>query len=81
MSLVEVENLSFDFGEKPLFKNASFRLLKEDHMGLVGLNGVGKTTFLRLLIKELSPDKGKIEWLPNIRYGYLDQHLQMDQDI
>lgn len=80
MSLVEVDNLSFDFGEKPLFKNASFRLLKEDHMGLVGLNGVGKTTFLKLLIKELSPDKGKIEWLPNIRYGYLDQHLQMDQD-
>lgn len=80
MSLVEVSNLYFDYGEKPLFRNASFRLLREDHMGLVGLNGVGKSTFLKLLIKELSPDKGKIEWLPNIKYGYLDQHLNIDNE-
>ena len=44
MSLLTVENLSHTFGDRTLFKDVSFRLLAEDHVGLVGVNGVGKST-------------------------------------
>ncbi|MEN9405827.1 MAG: hypothetical protein RLZ12_111 [Bacillota bacterium] len=68
-------NLSHDFGEKSLFRKVSFRLLKGEHVGLVGLNGVGKTTLLRLLTKELLPDQGSIEWLKGVKFGYLQQEI------
>lgn len=81
MSVVEVEGLYFDYGDKKLFTNASLRVFNNDHLGVVGLNGVGKTTLLNLLVKNLSPDKGKIIWDPSIRFGYLDQHADIMHDI
>ena len=57
MSVVEINGLYFDYGDKNLFSNASLRVLNNDHLGIVGLNGVGKTTLLNLLVKNLSPDK------------------------
>ncbi|MFE0556704.1 ABC-F family ATP-binding cassette domain-containing protein [Paenibacillus sp. NPDC058910] len=77
MSLLTVENVSHNFGERTLFKNVSFRLLAGEHVGLVGANGVGKSTLMNILTGQLLKDSGKVEWTPKIRYGYLDQHTKL----
>ncbi|PKG22390.1 ABC-F family ATP-binding cassette domain-containing protein [Niallia nealsonii] len=74
MSLLNVENLSHTFGDRTLFKDVSFRLLAEDHIGLVGANGVGKSTLMNIITGQLIHDTGKVEWIPSVQYGYLDQH-------
>lgn len=74
MSLLTVEKLSHTFGDRTLFKDVSFRLLAEDHVGLVGANGVGKSTLMKIITKQLIHDSGKVEWTPGVHYGYLDQH-------
>ncbi|MGP7819470.1 ABC-F family ATP-binding cassette domain-containing protein [Niallia sp. 01092] len=74
MSLLNVENLSHTFGDRTLFKDVSFRLLAEDHIGLVGANGVGKSTLMNIITGQLIHDGGKVEWIPSVQYGYLDQH-------
>lgn len=77
MSLLTVENVSHNFGERTLFKDVSFRLLAGEHVGLVGANGVGKSTLMNILTGKLLKDEGKVEWTPKIRYGYLDQHSKL----
>lgn len=74
MSLLNVENLSHTFGDRTLFKEVSFRLLAEDHVGLVGANGVGKSTLMNIITGQLIHDSGRVEWTPGVHYGYLDQH-------
>ncbi|WBL15038.1 ABC-F family ATP-binding cassette domain-containing protein [Sutcliffiella sp. NC1] len=74
MSLLTIDNLSHTFGDRTLFKNVSFRLLPGDHIGLVGANGVGKSTLMNIITGEIVHDAGLVEWTPNTHYGYLDQH-------
>ena len=74
MSLLSVDKLSHTFGDRTLFKDVSFRLLAEDHVGLVGANGVGKSTLMNIITKQLIHDSGRVEWTPSVHYGYLDQH-------
>lgn len=74
MSLLTVDHLSHTFADRTLFKDVSFRLLQEDHVGLVGANGVGKSTLMNIITNQLIHDSGKVEWTPNVHYGYLDQH-------
>ncbi|MCC2684929.1 MAG: efflux transporter-like protein [Paenibacillaceae bacterium] len=77
MSLLTVEQLTHGFGDKTLFKNVSFRLLAGEHVGLVGANGVGKSTLMNILTGKQLKDSGKVEWTPKVHYGYLDQHSQL----
>lgn len=77
MSLLTVENVSHNFGDRTLFKDVSFRLLAGEHVGLVGANGVGKSTLMNILTGQLLKDSGKVEWTPKVRYGYLDQHTKL----
>ncbi|CAH1194950.1 putative ABC transporter ATP-binding protein YbiT [Paenibacillus plantiphilus] len=77
MSLLTVEELSHNFGDRTLFKNVSFRLLAGEHVGLVGANGTGKSTMMNILTGKLLKDSGKVEWTPKVRYGYLDQHTKL----
>ncbi len=77
MSLLTVEDLSHSFGGRVLFKNVSFRLLAGEHVGIVGANGVGKSTMMNILTGQLLKDSGKIEWTPRVHYGYLDQHTKL----
>lgn len=77
MSLLTVENVSHNFGDRALFKNVSFRLLAGERVGLVGANGVGKSTLMNILTGKLLKDEGKVEWTPRVRYGYLDQHTKL----
>lgn len=74
MSILEVKNLSHSFGDRAIFENVSFRLLKGEHIGLVGANGEGKSTFMSIVTGHLQPDEGKIEWSKYVTVGYLDQH-------
>ncbi len=80
MSLVKVTGLKFNYYDKELYDEVSFQLNREDHAVLIGQNGSGKTTFIDLLVRNLIPDKGKIEWTPGITYSYLDQHYKVNDD-
>lgn len=81
MSILNVENLSHGFGDRAIFNNVSFRLLKGEHIGLVGANGEGKSTFMNIITGKLQPDEGKIEWAKNARIGYLDQHTELKKGM
>lgn len=74
MSILNVEHLTHGFGDRAIFNDVSFRLLKGEHVGLIGANGEGKSTFMNIITGKLMPDKGKVEWAKNVRVGYLDQH-------
>lgn len=74
MSILSVEHLSHGFGDRAIFEDVSFRLLKGEHIGLIGANGEGKSTFMNILTGHLQPDEGRVEWSPRVRVGYLDQH-------
>lgn len=74
MAILTVENLGHSFGDRTLFKDVSFRLVEGDHIGLVGANGVGKSTLMSIITGQAIHDEGKVEWLPGTHYGYLDQH-------
>lgn len=81
MSILNVENLSHGFGDRAIFHEVSFRLLKGEHIGLIGANGEGKSTFMNIIIGKLQPDEGKIEWAKNVRVGYLDQHTVLEKGM
>ncbi|MDD6340457.1 MAG: ABC-F family ATP-binding cassette domain-containing protein [Butyrivibrio sp.] len=76
--ILNVENLSHGFGDRAIFNNVSFRLLKGEHIGLIGANGEGKSTFMNIVTGKLMPDEGKVEWAKNVRVGYLDQHTVLE---
>ena len=79
MSILNVENVTHGFGGREILDNASFRLLKGEHIGLVGANGEGKSTFLNIITGKLSPDSGKVEWCKHITTGYLDQYSTLEK--
>ena len=78
MSILEVKHLSHGFGERTIFEDVSFRLLKGEHIGLVGANGEGKSTFMSIVTGHLQPDEGKVEWSKYVTAGYLDQHTVLE---
>jgi ATPase subunit of ABC transporter with duplicated ATPase domains len=81
MSLLSVKNLSHGFGDRAIFNDVSFRLLKGEHIGLIGANGEGKSTFMNIITGKLEPDEGKVEWSKRVRVGYLDQHAALKQGM
>jgi ATPase subunit of ABC transporter with duplicated ATPase domains len=81
MSILTVSNLSHGFGDRAIFNNVSFRLLKGEHIGLIGANGEGKSTFMNIITGKLEPDEGKVEWSKNMRVGYLDQHAVLEKGM
>ncbi|MST74634.1 ABC-F family ATP-binding cassette domain-containing protein [Roseburia sp. MUC/MUC-530-WT-4D] len=79
MSILNVEHLNHGFGDRAILKDVTFRLLKGEHVGFIGANGEGKSTFMNIITGHLQPDEGKIEWAKNIRVGYLDQHAVLEK--
>lgn len=72
MSILNVKNLSHGFGDRAIFEDVSFRLLKGEHIGFVGANGEGKSTFMNIITGTLVPDEGKsnlVEKTPGWLYG------------
>lgn len=90
MNFVRLHNVSVRFDDRPVLKEAFFRLQKGDRVGLIGRNGAGKTTLLRLILAEagllgedntpLVPDEGKVEVASGIRVGYFSQFSTLDDD-
>lgn len=79
MSILTVKNLSHGFGDRAIFNNVSFRLLKGEHIGLIGANGEGKSTFMNIITHKLEPDEGQVDWSKRVRSGYLDQHTALEK--
>ena len=71
--VLEVKNLSKGFGSKSLIENLNFSLPKGSILGIVGGNGAGKTTFLRMLVSSEKPDSGTIELGETVKLAYVDQ--------
>lgn len=81
MSILNVEHLTHGFGDRAIFNDVSFRLLKGEHIGLIGANGEGKSTFMNIITGKLQPDEGKVEWAKRVRVGYLDQHTVLEKGM
>ena len=81
MSILNVEHLTHGFGDRAIFNDVSFRLLKGEHIGLIGANGEGKSTFMNIVTGHMQPDEGTIEWAKNVRVGYLDQHAMLKKGM
>ena len=81
MSILTVKNLNHSFGGREILKDVNFRLLKGEHVGLVGANGEGKSSFMNIITGKLEPDEGQIEWAKRVRVGYLDQHAALQRGM
>ncbi len=81
MSILSVEHLTHGFGDRAIFEDVSFRLLKGEHIGLFGANGEGKSTFMNIITGKLQPDEGRITWAKHVRVGYLDQHTALQKGM
>ncbi len=79
--MLEVKDLKFKYTDKDLFNNSSFKMFNNEHIVLLGANGCGKSTFMKIIAKNLIQDSGSVNWLPNIKVSYLDQHLKILEDI
>ena len=77
MSVLVVDKVSHGFGGRQILEDASFRLNKGEHVGLVGANGEGKSTFLNIITGKLMPDAGTINWCKHITTGYMDQRTTL----
>ena len=81
MSILRINGLSHMYDDKVLFKNADLSINNGEHVGIVGLNGAGKSTFINIIAHNISQDEGEVIWLSGIRYGYLDQHADIDRSL
>ena len=79
MSLLEIEGLTHSFGDNLLYKNAAFSLNKGEHIGIVGQNGTGKSTLIKICTEQIIPDNGRIIWQSQVSIGYLDQYAEIEK--
>jgi ATP-binding cassette subfamily F protein 3 len=77
--LISVNGIHKSFGDQPLFDGLSFAINRRERVGLVGRNGHGKTTLLRMVVGEESADAGEITIPRRYRIGHLEQHLEFTQ--
>lgn len=79
-NFISVEHLSFGFGDRLLYQDLNCDLKQGTMTSLIGVNGVGKTTFVRLLMKQLKPSTGSISYMADIRLGYVPQFRNVDPE-
>ncbi|MBE6051059.1 MAG: ABC-F family ATP-binding cassette domain-containing protein [Clostridium sp.] len=80
MSILDIRDMTQSFGERIIFDNVSFKLEKGEHTSIVGANGQGKTTFMKLITKYILPEKGVIEWSSKVKVGYMDQNVALKDE-
>ena len=80
MAILQVQNVSVDFGDRTLFTSVGFHVEAQDKIGIIGGNGVGKTTLFRIITGNLRPTDGQIALANECRIGYLEQHAMADSD-
>lgn len=81
MSYLNVTNVSHSFGGRQILENVSFKLMRGEHVGLVGANGEGKSTFLNIVTGHTLPDEGRVEWPGRVTVGYLDQQSTLTKGM
>ena len=81
MSLLEIEGLTHSFGDNLLYKEAELTLNKGEHIGIVGQNGTGKSTLIKICTDQVVPDAGRAYWQPDISVGYLDQYAEILKEV
>ena len=81
MSILDIRGLTHRYDDKFLFNNASLTVNNGEHIGVVGLNGVGKTTFINIIAGTLTQDDGEVLRQANVRWAYLDQHAEIDRTL
>ncbi|HLA74585.1 MAG TPA: ATP-binding cassette domain-containing protein, partial [Gammaproteobacteria bacterium] len=82
--VINAEHISLSYDAAPLIKDFSIRILRGDRIGLIGPNGVGKTTLLKLLLGDLQPASGKVEHGTKLQVAYFDQlraHLDPERSV
>lgn len=72
--IIEAENISYNFPGKKLFDNFTFKVKKGEKIGVIGSNGIGKSTFIKILIKDIEPELGKVKHGTNLEITYFDQY-------
>ena len=81
MSILEIKGLSHRYDDKDLFIKAELTVNSGEHIGVVGLNGAGKSTFINIIAGKLVQDEGEIKRQKGLRIGYLDQHATLDKSL
>lgn len=79
MSILNINGLTHIYDSKTLFQDAELSINNGEHCGIVGLNGAGKSTFMNIIAGRVIQDEGEVKWLNGIRWGYLDQHANIDR--
>ncbi len=80
MSLVRFDEVSLEFGDTPLLVEANFAIEAKERVCLIGRNGAGKSSMLKMIAHELQPDHGEIQWRGNLRISTLEQNLMESSD-
>lgn len=75
--VVDLRNVSFSYGDNPIIRDLSTRILRGDRVGIIGPNGSGKSTLLRLILGELEPGRGEVVLGTRLQLAYFDQHRRM----
>ena len=78
--LLSAERLSINFGMKQLLTDVNFYLNENDKVGIIGINGTGKSTFLRVLAGVIEPDGGQVTRNPNVQVSFLPQNPDMEDE-
>ena len=80
MNILSAENISMAFGERKLFDETSFYLQDGEKVGIIGINGTGKSTLLKILSGQEAPDQGKVTRALHVRISFLPQHPSFDPE-